>query len=762
MFGYTEAEFANLALDDLHPAGSLGPIHRDIGLATRARKPSPMASLLCIRKDGSTFRADVRGGAAEVGGRMVAFGFFTDVTERLRATRRLALQADMGRILAEAGSLAEAVPRILQTLGESEGMTFGAWWELDPDTGDLHCAHTWCLDPDRCGDLESASRTLAIRAGEGIPGRVWASRSILHVRDLGEAAFRAFVRGPVAVAAGLRSVVGFPLRRRGEVAGVLEFFAPEIRSLDPAFEASIEMLGGQIALYLERQRAQEESARYVAASPAVLYALRVVGSDFRVGWFSDNVETLTGHAHAEVEANAARWWRDGIHANDRERVAAANASAVARGVSSVEFRFRRKDGSWVWIHDEKRVLRDDGGAPSEIVGSWVDITDRMSLEQQLRQSQKMEAVGQLAGGVAHDFNNLLTVISGNCDILLTGFPPDDPKRGPLTDIRAAGERAANLTRQLLAFSRKQLLEPRLVDVHDVLRDMERMLRRLIGEDIDLETDFAADPSWVKVDPGQLEQVVMNLAVNARDAMPRGGRVTLRTRTVEPSEAPDADETAGRRLRPRVAISIRDTGTGITPEVKARLFEPFFTTKAVGKGTGLGLATVYGIVKQSGGDITVESEPGKGSTFTVVLPSQPPPRGKGSGASLHAAPRGTETVLAVEDEDAVRRIVRIALESTGYRVLEARSGPEALVAAARHGGKIDLVLTDVVMPEMSGRELAERIRKEKPGIRILYMSGYTDDAIMRHGIVESGVAFLQKPFSPLVLARKVREVLDAPA
>jgi PAS domain S-box-containing protein len=395
-----------------------------------------------------------------------------------------------------------------------------------------------------------------------------------------------------------------------------------------------------------------------------------------------------------------------------------------------------------------------------VFGFFTDVTDRARLEEQLRQAQKMEAIGQLAGGVAHDFNNLLTVISGNTELLLSDSRADDPKRGPLTDIRAAGERAANLTRQLLAFSRKQILEPKLVDVNEAVIGIEKMLRRLIGEDVDIVTDLAADPSWVKVDPGQLEQVVMNLVVNARDAMPRGGRITIRTRTLDPKDSVDAEESAGRHARPRVALSISDTGTGIAPEVKAHIFEPFFTTKGVGKGTGLGLATVFGIVKQSGGDVMFESEPGKGATFTVILPSQPAPRRRGaSGASLRVMPRGTETVLVVEDEDAVRRIVKIALESAGYRIIEARSGSEALEAVRQHAGTIHLVVTDVVMPEMSGRELAERIVKTYPAVKILYMSGYTDDAVMRHGIVESGVFFLQKPFSPLALARKVREVLD---
>jgi len=514
----------------------------------------------------------------------------------------------------------------------------------------------------------------------------------------------------------------------------------------------------------ERKRAEEASARFLAGSPAVIYALRLAPGGFRASWFSENIHSLTGYTYAEVRAgNPQRWWEQGIHADDLQRVVAANQAVLDEGHAMVEFRFRRKDGIWIWLHDEKRVLFDPENRPSEVVGSWMDVTARVRLEEQLRQSQKMEAIGQLAGGVAHDFNNLLTVISGNTDLLLSDMPTDDPRRAALADVRAAGERAANLTRQLLAFSRKQILEPKLVDVHEVVSGIEKMLRRLIGEDVELLTDLAADPSWVKVDPGQLEQVVMNLAMNARDAMPRGGRLTIRTRNVDPKEPVDLEETAGRQLRPKVAISISDTGTGIPPEVKTHLFEPFFTTKGVGKGTGLGLATVFGIVKQSGGDITVESEPGKGATFTVILPSQPGPRRRGgSGASLRAVPRGTETVLVVEDEDAVRRIVKIALESAGYRVIEARNGPEALEAARTHSGEIQLVVTDVVMPKMSGRELVERIVKDHPGVRILYMSGYTDDAVVRHGIVESGVAFLQKPFTPLALARKVREVLDGKA
>jgi two-component system, cell cycle sensor histidine kinase and response regulator CckA len=759
MFGYSEEEFRGIAVDRLHPPGALDAVRRDIRGTIQGTR-GELDIVPCVRRDGTTFEADIRGSTTVIDGRRVAIGFFTDVTDRLRSMRRLSLQAAVGRILAEAESLAVVVPAILRAVGESEGMAFGAWWEPDPGTPALRCAHTWSADPVRTAELDAASRAVPVQPGECVAGKVWTSRQAVHVPSI--AGTTGCPRAPIALRAGLGSAVGFPVLLRGEPVGAVEFFGREIPALDPALTASVETLGSQIALYLERKRAQEETARYIAGNPVVLYALRVTGAELEITWFSRNIEALTGYPPAEIEKDAMAWWIAGIHPEDRPRVREAGRTALEKGVASLEFRFRRRDGTFFWVRDEKRLLRDGAGRPSEVVGSWTDVTDRVRLEEQLRQSQKMEAVGQLAGGVAHDFNNLLTVISGNCDLLLTDVSPDDPSRGPLTDIRAAGERAATLTRQLLAFSRKQVLAPKLVNVNDVIASLERMLRRLIGEDVDVVTDLAAAQSWAKVDPGQLEQVLVNLAVNARDAMPRGGRITFRTRNLAAEGAVDLDEIPGRRPLPKVAISVSDTGTGIAPEVKARLFEPFFTTKAVGKGTGLGLATVYGIVKQSGGDIWVESEPASGSTFTVVLPSQPAPSRDESGATLHALPRGVETILVVEDEDAVRRIVRITLESTGYTVLEARSGAEALEITARHAGRIDLVLTDVVMPEMSGRELAERLAKDQPGIPILFVSGYTDDAVVRHGLVESAVAFLQKPFSPIALAHRVRDVLDGTA
>jgi PAS domain S-box-containing protein len=381
-------------------------------------------------------------------------------------------------------------------------------------------------------------------------------------------------------------------------------------------------------------------------------------------------------------------------------------------------------------------------------------------EERFRQVQKMEAVGRLAGGVAHDFNNLLTVILNCGHLLLDKFAGDDQSRQYVQEINKAGERAAALTRQLLAFSRKQILAPQVLDLNAVVSDTSKMLRRLIGEDIQLASVLADDLQPVKADPSQLAQVLLNLVVNARDAMPAGGKLTLETANIE------LDETYTRdfpelRPGPHVLLAVRDTGCGMTEEVKARLFEPFFTTKEVDKGTGLGLATVYGIVRQSGGHITVQTQPGRGTTFKVYLPAAAQEFSKPNPTPTCPVPvRGSETILLVEDEERVRQITRKVLESNGYTVCEARDGAEALRLFDRRRDTFDLVMTDMVMPGMSGAELVQRLRRRRPHLPVLFVSGYTDNEMFRLGLVDADESFLQKPFTPADLARQVREILDA--
>jgi signal transduction histidine kinase len=387
--------------------------------------------------------------------------------------------------------------------------------------------------------------------------------------------------------------------------------------------------------------------------------------------------------------------------------------------------------------------------------------ERSRLEEQLRQAQKMEAIGRLAGGVAHDFNNLLTAINGYCEMLLSDLAPDDPRRAYADEIARAGDRGAALTQQLLIFSRKQVVSPELLDLNAIVGDTERLLRRLIGEDIHLENRLGAGLCPVRADPGQVQQVLLNLAVNARDAMPTGGRLTIETATVALGEpvphsygtVPPGDY---------VTLTVSDTGHGMDAETLSHVFEPFFTTKEAGKGTGLGLSTVYGIVKQSNGHIWVYSEPRRGTVFRIYLPcaadTLAPPAPP---TAPVPATRGTETVLLVEDDPQVRALMVAALQSCGYTVLEAPHGPAAVELAARHPAPIHLLVTDVVLPGLSGRAVAQRVAGRHPGLAVLYVSGYTDHAALQQGLPDRDRALLQKPFTPLGLARKVRQVLDAP-
>ena len=433
---------------------------------------------------------------------------------------------------------------------------------------------------------------------------------------------------------------------------------------------------------------------------------------------------------------------------------------------NLERNYRKKDGTTLPVLIEDRLLRDAEGRIIGIRSTIQDITDRKraekekeNLEEQLRQSQKMEAIGRLAGGIAHDFNNLLTIIKGFNQLSFIELKESDPLRENLDEVRKATDRAADLIRQLLAFSRRQILEMQVLDLNTTLRNLEKMLRRVIGEDIELVTVLAEDLGRVKTDPGQIEQVIMNLAVNARDAMPSGGKLIIETANVELDEAYTRKHVA---VTPGhyVMLAVSDTGVGMTKEVKERVFEPFFTTKEKGKGTGLGLSTVYGIVKQSGGNIWIYSEKGRGTTFKIYFPRVDEPleevKEKVMGEEL---PRGRETILVVEDEEVVRRLAVRILRGQGYKVLEASNGADTLMICKEQKEPIDLILTDVVMPQMGGRQLVEQLRQLRQDLKVLYMSGYTDKFIDDRGVLEEGVNYIQKPFAIEGLAKKVREVLD---
>jgi two-component system cell cycle sensor histidine kinase/response regulator CckA len=511
-----------------------------------------------------------------------------------------------------------------------------------------------------------------------------------------------------------------------------------------------------------RRRESEERFRTLIENSTD--AVTITDHEGSVIFTSASVKQVLGYSSEELQQRTAF---DLLHEDDVARARTHRATAISRpGVPvTTTLRARHRDGHWHVI-EVITVNRLDDPSLRGVVTNFRDVTERVRSEEALRrmeaqllQTQKMEAIGKLAGGVAHDFNNLLSVILGISALLLEQLEPDHPMRADMTEIQQSGERAARLTRQLLAFSRRQMLDPRVLDLNDVIASIDRMLLRVVGEDIELQLLTGPHLHRVRVDPGQMEQVIMNLVVNARDAMPRGGALTLQTASVELDEA-FAREHIGVTPGPHVMLAITDTGVGMDEETQARIYEPFFTTKATGKGTGLGLATVFGIVKQSGGTIWLESVPDRGTTFRIYFPATAEGLQPSRPASVVPASRGNETILLVEDDTTVRAVVRAILSSRGYDVIDGGDAAQALTMCRDTKKTIHLLLTDVVMPRMSGRELAVRVAEMRPGIRVLYMSGYAEDNIVHHGVVEEGIAFLQKPITPTALTHKVREVLDS--
>ncbi len=489
-------------------------------------------------------------------------------------------------------------------------------------------------------------------------------------------------------------------------------------------------------------------------------AVALFGADGTILYGSPATTRLLGYDLAEfVGRNAFEF----IHPDDQQGVVARLTEAMGqpRVRVHVAARVRHQNGTWRYLEGVFTNLLDDPTVGA-IVNNYRDVTERRSLEEQVILAQKMEAIGRLAGGVAHDFNNILTAIGGYTDLLLADLPEQDPRRHDVEEIDQAAQRAAGLTQQLLAFSRRQVMQPKVIDLNALVADIEKMLRRLIGEDILFATVLHPRLGNVRADPGKLEQVIVNLAVNARDAMPDGGRLTIETRDIELDESYTAEHPS---VAPGhyVMLAVSDTGVGMDEETRTRIFEPFFTTKARGKGTGLGLATVYGIVNQTGGHIWPYSEPGRGTTMRVYLPRVDVPADpvQRPGDTAPHTLRGNESILLVEDEEPVRSVTRQLLERNGYTVFEAPDGPSALALVGTENGnvEVDLLLTDVIMPGMSGRQLADLLQARRPKLRVLFMSGYTDDAVVRHGMLEPGLAYLEKPFRPRALLRKVREVLE---
>ena len=515
---------------------------------------------------------------------------------------------------------------------------------------------------------------------------------------------------------------------------------------------------GTVEDITQRKIEQAEHARLVTAIEQFEEAVVITNAAGDIEYVNPAFSRMTGYTREETLGKNPR-----ILKSDKQNPSFYRHLwiTILRGQTwQGELINRRKDGTSYTERMNIGPVRDARGEISHFIATKQDVSERKTLEAQLQQAARIEAIGRLAGGVAHDFNNLLTVINGYADLLHQRFECDKEASAYLNEIQNAGERAAGLTRQLLAFSRRQVLAPQVLDLNQVVSNLEKMLTRLIGEHIQLRTVLHPALRRVKADPGQIDQVIMNLAVNARDAMPTGGQLTIETDNVELDEAFALSHPT---VKPglHVVLAVSDTGVGMVAEIRARIFEPFFTTKEQGKGTGLGLATVYGIVKQSEGSIWVESEPGQGTVFKMFLPAvneSPALRERVKAVTDSAS--GTETIMVVEDEEGVLSLIRLALGAAGYKVLEAGDPEHAVAICSDYDGPVHLLLTDVVMPKMSGPKVAEKVTALRPDIKVLYMSGYTDDSIVHHGVLSEGLPFIQKPFSPLSLRKKIRAVLDS--
>lgn len=777
-YGYSQEEMIGMNVQDFRAPGT----EKDYERARQQieKQQHAVFESIAVRKDGSLFPVELSVRVMEVEGARYRQSIIRDITERRRAqaqidrlNRLYAVLSRCGQAIVKAQDESTLFQEVVNVAVDSGRFCIAAVGTVDP-AGKMVLAA--CAGP-AAGYLQAipnvpSDLTLTV-SPEGSAGRSGA----FVCNDLWrEAADQTQPAVEAARRFNVRSLMQAPLWRRGKLAGELRLYSSE-----PDFFNDEEIgLATEVAENLcfaldsiERKQTQRNVEAELRTNRERLELVLEATEEAYWDWDlesgevqqSPRYDAMLGYAPGEVP-RGYREWLALMHPEDAGRVSRELNAFVSSGSDSysAEFRMQCRSGEYIWVSCRAKVVRrSDAGSPLRMVGTLTDMTDRKKLEEQFRQSQKLESVGRLAGGIAHDFNNLLTVINGYSRLLIASAPANDPRVRQLEEIRKAGDRAAELTRQLLTFSRKNVSEPRLLNLNVVAAESETILRRLTPDNIEFTASFEAKQDEVVIDPSHLQQVLMNLVVNACDAMTTGGKLTIRTSNVDVAlgSAHETEESAYFGAGMWVLLEVMDTGVGMNEDTLRHIFEPFFTTKDVGKGTGLGLSTVYGIVRQCGGIVRVASEPGAGSTFRVYFPVA----SQGilaSGAAQNGAVKaltGSETVLVVEDQDVVRDYTENALRTYGYSVISARSGDDALQMAKQRGGRIDLLLTDVIMPSTNGRTLARELRKSRPETKVLFMSGYVDDILNSAGELEPDAEFLQKPFSPEALAEKVRRTLN---
>jgi PAS domain S-box-containing protein len=733
------------------PAQRAGVIHR-------LHQGESVRNLECLQrtKSGRVVVIEASFERIQIGSQACILAMNADITDRKKAERQRALEHAVNKVLAGAPSLADATPDLLMALCRAEDWDYAELWGIDPIREKLSCLENWNEAHPRFEALNASARRLRLGRTECLPGQVWELGRTVAFPSLEDEP--AFLRKDEAKAAGLRSAIAFPIQAGGKTTGVMVFMGAHRAPGDAAQLEMLETIGTLVGQYIARKQAQEELKRFVALSPSVIYALRIIADRPRAYWVSENLLNLTGYRPEEVVRGS--WWADHIHPEDRQRVLAANGPPFETEHRVMEFRFRHRNGEHFWLRDEQRLLRDSTGRAVEIIGVWTNVTDRMRLESQLLQAQKMEAIGQLSGGIAHDFNNILGAITGNAQIGAMELPADHPAAGCLAEILKASDRAASLVRQILTFARQNSQEKRVIELQPIVQESVRLLRATIPAGVDLSLSIPERVPPVLADETQIQQVVLNLGTNAWHALTDGsGNIQI---SLEPVNAGDelVERIPGLNRGLHARLRVRDTGKGIDPGTLERIFEPFFTTKEVGKGTGLGLAVVHGIVRSHSGTVHVDSIPGEGSTFDIYLPAVE------SRAALAPVPPAVlragngERLMLVDDDPTVLRTTTRVLEILGYQVTAFADPTRALEAFAAGPQAWELVLTDLNMPGLSGLDLAHHCLERRPDLPILLCSGVVTEEL-RATAERSGIRqTLRKPSSLEQIGEAIRHGLQS--